>query len=65
MLMVQGSLDVIDCCIWHAAAFKNIQPFLGRFLLGGSLNQAVDFGPVFHAVAIRDEPSVVLPLRVS
>ena len=65
MLVVQGSLDIIDCCIWHTAAFEDIQPFFGRFLLGGSLNQAIDICPVFHAIAICDKPSVVLPLGES
>jgi hypothetical protein len=62
MLVVQGSLDVIDRCIWHAAAFEDIQPFLGGFLLCDILNQAINICPVFHTVAIRDESSVGLPL---
>lgn len=65
VLVVQGSLDVIDCGIRHAAAFEDVQPFFGRFLLGGSLNQAVNIGPVFHAVTVRDKSSVVLPLGES
>lgn len=63
MLMIQGSLYIIDCCIWHAAAFEDVQPFLSCFLLGGILNQAINICPVFDTVAIGDETSVGLPLR--
>lgn len=65
MLMVQGPLDVIDSCIWHAAAFEDIQPFFGGFLLCGILNQAIDICPVFDAVAIGDKSSIGLPVRES
>jgi hypothetical protein len=63
MLMVQGPLDVVDRCVWHAAAFEDIQPLFGGFLLCSILNQAIDICPVFHAVAIGDKPSIGLPLR--
>lgn len=62
MLMVQCSLDVIDCRIWHAAPLENLQPFLCRLLLCFVLNESVNVGAVLHTVAVCDKARIGLPL---
>lgn len=65
MLVIQGPLDVVDRCIRHSTALKDIQPFFCGLLLGCVLNQAVDICTVFHTVAVGDKSSVGLPLGES
>lgn len=65
MLMVQCSLDIIDRRIGHAAPFKDLEPFLGRPLLGFIFNESVNIRTVLDPVAVRDEAGVSLPLRES
>ena len=63
MLVIQGSLNVVDSRIGHTAALEDIQPLLRGLLHSGVFNHTVDLCPVLHSVTVSDEASVRLPLR--
>lgn len=63
MLVIQGSLNVVDSRIGHTAALEDIQPLLRGLLHSGAFNHTVDLCPVLHSVTVSDEASVRLPLR--
>ena len=62
--MVQGSLDIVHCGVWHSASLKDLQTFLGGLLFGCCLDQAVNLLPVLYSITVRGEASICLPLGV-
>lgn len=63
MLMIEGTLNVVDSRIGHTATLKDIQPLLCGFLHSGAFNHTVNLRPVLHSVTVGDEAGVCLPLR--
>jgi hypothetical protein len=64
MLVVQGSLDVIDSRIRHPTALEDLQPLLRRLLTGDILDHPIDVGAMFHSITVCDETNVGLPLGI-
>lgn len=65
MLVVQGSLDVIDSRIRHSTALEDLQPLLRRLLPGDVLDLPIDIGAMLHSITVCDETDIGLPLGKS
>lgn len=62
MLVVQGSLNVIDSGIRHTATIEYIEPFLRGLLNSGAFNHTIDIRSVLYSVTVSDKAGVCLPI---
>lgn len=64
MCMIQCALDIVDGCIGHPAAFKDLKPLLRRLLFRLLLDHVVEHFPVLDSATVCHKARICLPFGV-
>ena len=61
VLVIQRALYIIDSCVWHATAFKCIEPLFRRLGFEFVFDDAVERVAVLDSKGVGDEARIRLP----